>query len=312
MHAAAGTAAAAPHSTQALGLSPNALQLWLGIAGIGCCVAMAMPQVHIVAYCVDLGYGAARGAEMLSIMTCRRHRQPDRLGLDRRPDRRHQDPAAGLDPRRRSRCCSISCSTGWSSLFLVSTLFGLVQGGIIPSYGVIVREYFPPSEAGMRMGIAISATIVGMALGGWMGGALFDLTGSYHAAFINGIAWNVLNGAMIWWLLARQTTAERLCIARRESIRPTPGGGSPPAWPLSTLGGIGMWALAVAMPAVQADLGVSRADISFAYSHEHDGLLRRRRAGRPAGRPARHRLRLDRERARALRGLRARAARPPR
>jgi MFS family permease len=90
------------------------------------------------------------------------------------------------------------------SLYLVSALFGLFQGGIIPSYGVIVREYFPPKEAGARMGIAISATIVGMALGGWMGGKMFDLTGSYHAAFINGIVWNALNGAVVWWLLIRQ------------------------------------------------------------------------------------------------------------
>jgi MFS family permease len=90
------------------------------------------------------------------------------------------------------------------SLYLVSALFGLFQGGIVPSYGIIVREYFPPKEAGARMGIAISATIVGMALGGWMGGELFDVTGSYHAAFINGIAWNALNGAVMWWLLSRQ------------------------------------------------------------------------------------------------------------
>ena len=79
-----------------------------------------------------------------------------------------------------------------------------MQGGIIPSYGVIVREYYPPKEAGMRMGIAVSSTIVGMALGGWMGGVLFDLTGSYRAAFLNGIAWNVLNAAIAWWLLSRQ------------------------------------------------------------------------------------------------------------
>ena len=95
-------------------------------------------------------------------------------------------------------------SDGLVSLFVVSALFGLFQGGIIPSYGVIVREYFPPREAGARMGIAISATIFGMALGGWMGGALFDMTGSYRAAFINGVAWNVLNGAIVWWLLTRQ------------------------------------------------------------------------------------------------------------
>jgi MFS family permease len=95
-------------------------------------------------------------------------------------------------------------SDGLVGLYVVSALFGLFQGGIIPSYGVIVREYFSPKEAGARMGIAISLTIIGMAGGGWMGGKLFDLTGSYQAAFINGIGWNVLNGAIVWWLLTRQ------------------------------------------------------------------------------------------------------------
>ena len=93
---------------------------------------------------------------------------------------------------------------GLVSLYLISALFGLFQGGIVPSYGIIVREYFPPKEAGARMGIAVSATIVGMALGGWMGGELFDITGSYRAAFINGLVWNALNGAVVWFLLIRQ------------------------------------------------------------------------------------------------------------
>jgi MFS family permease len=95
-------------------------------------------------------------------------------------------------------------SDGLVGLYVVSALFGLFQGGIIPSYGVIVREYFAPKEAGARMGLAISITIIGMAGGGWMGGKLFDLTGSYQAAFINGILWNLLNGAIVWWLLTRQ------------------------------------------------------------------------------------------------------------
>ena len=81
---------------------------------------------------------------------------------------------------------------------------GLFQGGLVPSYAIIVREYFSPQEAGVRVGIAMSATIVGMALGGWMGGVLFDMTGSYRAAFLNGIAWNVVNALIGWWLLARQ------------------------------------------------------------------------------------------------------------
>ena len=204
VHAAAGATAHAPHSAQALGLSPTALQIWLGIAGIGCCVAMAMPQVHIVAYCVDLGYGPARGAEMLAILSAGGI-------ISRIASGWIADRVGGIrtlllgSTLQAIALLFYLVFDGLASLFLVSTLFGLVQGGIIPSYGMIVREYFPPREAGMRIGIAISATIVGMALGGWMGGALFDATGSYRAAFINAFAWNVLNGAMIWWLLARQT-----------------------------------------------------------------------------------------------------------
>jgi MFS family permease len=200
---AGGAAAVAPHSAQALGLTPNGLQLWLGIAGIGCCVAMAMPQVHIVAYCVDLGYGMARGAEMLSIMTvCG---IASRLGSGWIADR-----VGGLktlllgSTAQAVALLGYLVSDGLVGLYIVSALFGLFQGGIIPSYGVIVREYFPPREAGARMGLAISITIIGMAGGGWMGGKLFDLTGSYQAAFINGIVFNLLNGCIVWWLLSRQ------------------------------------------------------------------------------------------------------------
>jgi MFS family permease len=207
-----GAAAVAPHSSRALGLSPNGLQLWLGIAGIGCCVAMAMPQVHIVAYCVDLGYGTARGAEMLSIMTvCG---IASRLGSGWIADR-----VGGLktlllgSTAQAVALLGYLVSDGLVGLYIVSALFGLFQGGIIPSYGVIVREYFPSKEAGARMGIAISMTIIGMAGGAWMGGKLFDVTGSYHAAFLNGIAWNLLNGAIVWWLLSRQNRRLPIAIA---------------------------------------------------------------------------------------------------
>ena len=203
-HGATGTAAVAAHSPASLGLSPGALQVWLGAAGVGCCIAMAMPQVHIVAYCVDLGYGVARGAEMLSVMTAG--------GIVSRV-------ASGWIADRIGGIKTVLLGSilqalsllfylvfdGLLSLYLVSALFGLVQGGIIPSYGVVVREYFKPSEAGIRMGVTISMTIAGMALGGWMGGALFDLTGSYRAAFVNAVAWNALNGAMIWGLLIRRS-----------------------------------------------------------------------------------------------------------
>ena len=189
----------------ALGVSPNALMALLFIAGIACCVAMSMPQVHIVAYCGDLGYGPARGAEMLSAMLG--------AGLISRI-------LSGFIADRIGGVATLLLSSvlqgfalvlyvffdGLFSLYVISALFGLFQGGIVPSYAIIVREYFPPREAATRVGFTISITVVGMALGGWMGGVLFDMTGSYRAAFINGIAWNALNAAIAMWLLMRQNS----------------------------------------------------------------------------------------------------------
>ena len=204
-HTASGesTASVAPYSPRSLGLSPNALQAVLVVAGIGCCVAMSMPQVHIVAYCADLGYGTARGATMLSLM----------LGfgiVSRIASGWIADKVGGVKTLLLGstlQCIALvvyMIDDSLNSLYLASALFGLFQGGIVPSYAIIVREYFPPKEAGFRVSLAISSTLIGMALGGWMGGVLFDMTGSYRAAFINGIAWNLLNGAVAWWLLMRQ------------------------------------------------------------------------------------------------------------
>jgi MFS family permease len=202
--AAAAAAGVATHSARSLGLSPNALQAVLIVAGIGCCVAMSMPQVHIVAYCADLGYGVAQGANMLSLM----------LGfgvVSRIVSGWIADRVGGIKTLLLGstlQCVALVfylIDDSLNSLYLASAMFGLFQGGIVPSYALIVREYFPPKEAGFRVGLAISSTLVGMALGGWMGGVLFDMTGSYRAAFINGIAWNLLNGAVAWWLLLRQT-----------------------------------------------------------------------------------------------------------
>jgi sugar phosphate permease len=92
---------------------------------------------------------------------------------------------------------------GLFSLYVISALFGLFQGGIVPSYAIIVREYFSPKEAGTRVGLVLMATLLGMALGGWMSGVIFDLTGSYQAAFVNGIAWNLINVSIMVWLLMR-------------------------------------------------------------------------------------------------------------
>jgi MFS family permease len=90
---------------------------------------------------------------------------------------------------------------GLASLYVVSALFGLSQGGIVPSYALIVRDHFPAREAGARVGLVLMATVLGMAAGGWMAGAIYDLTGSYQAAFLNGIAWNLVNMSIAFWLL---------------------------------------------------------------------------------------------------------------
>ena len=183
-------------------MSPATLQALLMVAGVACCVAMAMPQVHIVAYSGDLGHGAARGAEMLSMMLG--FGIVSRLASGWLSDR--IGPLITLLLGSGLQALSLLLYlpfNGLASLFVVSALFGLSQGGIVPSYTLIVREYFPPAEAGTRIGLVLSATIAGMALGGWMSGAIFDHAHSYQAAFLNGFLWNLLNMGIALWLLRR-------------------------------------------------------------------------------------------------------------
>jgi MFS family permease len=183
-------------------LPVNAAHALLCVAGVACCVAMAMPQVHIVAYCTDLGFGAARGSEMLSLMLA--------CGIvSRLISGAICDRIGGL---RTLVLGSVLQGValllflpfdGMVSLYVISALFGLFQGGIVPSYAIIVREYFPAKRVGVLVGAAIMATMIGMALGGWMSGKVFDLTGSYHAAFVNGVLWNALNLCIALYLLWR-------------------------------------------------------------------------------------------------------------
>jgi predicted MFS family arabinose efflux permease len=201
-HAARAAGAVSSGSRGTLGLSSNTLMVLLILAGVACCVAMSMPQVHIVAYCGDLGYGPARGAEMLSAMLG--------FGLISRV-------ACGFIADRIGGLATLLISSvlqgvalflyllfdGLASLYVISALFGLFQGGIVPMYAIIVREYFSPGEAGTRLGVVLMATLFGMALGGWMSGVIFDFTGSYMAAFLNGLAWNLVNVSIVAWLLMR-------------------------------------------------------------------------------------------------------------
>jgi MFS family permease len=212
-HGTAASNAAARPRIGTLGLSPGTLQLLLAFAGLCCCVAMSMPQVHIVAYCGDLGYGVARGAQMLSLM----------LGfgiISRIASGFIADRLGGMatlaigSAAQGTALVLYLLSDGLTSLYVISALFGLFQGGLVPSYAIIIRECFPAKEAGERVGIVMMATLFGMALGGWMSGAIFDLTGSYHAAFANGLLWNLMNlGVALWLLLRRGRFARASALA---------------------------------------------------------------------------------------------------
>jgi MFS family permease len=183
------------------------LQGLLVLAGLACCVAMSMPQVHTIAYCADLGYGPARGAEMLSLM----------LGLgvvSRLGSGLIADKIGGIGTLilgSALQCLALLLYLpfdGLVSLYVISGLFGLSQGGIVPSYALIIRQYFPAKEAGGRIGLVLMSTVLGMALGGWLSGEIYDLTGSYQAAFLNGIAWNLLNMSIAFWLLMSRRRAK--------------------------------------------------------------------------------------------------------
>ncbi len=201
------------------GISPRLLMVLLILAGFSCCVAMSMPQVHIVAYCGDLGYGVARGAEMLSLMLF--------LGIVSRI-------GSGIVADRIGGSATLMIGSfmqgvalllylwfdGLTSLYVVSGIFGLFQGGIVPMYAVICRELLPPREAGARIGLVVAATIFGMAFGGYFSGVIFDLTSSYRMAFLNGVLWNAINFAIVSWLFWRRRTGapQGRLIERPQSV----------------------------------------------------------------------------------------------
>ncbi|MFC0284819.1 MFS transporter [Camelimonas abortus] len=209
---AAGAVQAFADPVRALRISPARLQTLLALAGVACCVAMAMPQAHIVSYCGDLGYGAARGAEMLSLMlACG---IISRIGCGFIADRIGGLGALFLSSVAQGVALALYLMfDSLPSLYVISALFGLFQGGLVPSYAIIVREYFPAGEAGGRVGVLVFATVIGMALGGWMSGLIFDVTGSYQAAFLNGLMFNLMNGGVVLFLLLRQRGLHRPAMA---------------------------------------------------------------------------------------------------
>jgi MFS family permease len=192
----------APPPRVDLNLSVNTLTVLLSLASISCCVAMSMPQVHIVSYCGDLGYGVARGAEMLSLMMA--FGIVSRIGSGFIADRFGGMVTLMIGSVAQATALFFYLFfTSLPSLYVISAMFGLFQGGIVPSYAIIVRETMPANEAATRVGIVIFASVVGMSFGGWISGVIFDYTGSYAAAFANGFAWNLLNIGIVLMLLLR-------------------------------------------------------------------------------------------------------------
>ena len=196
-----------------LGFSPLGLQGLLCLAGVGCCVAMAMPQVHIIPFVTDRGFPAASGAQMLAVM----------LGfgvISRLASGWMSDRIGGINTLIVGSLLQGIVLTAFlfadslTALFITSAAFGLAQGGIVPSYAMIIRSFLPADEAGWRIATALLFTLCGMALGGWLAGILYDLTGSYTVSFMNAIGFNVLNLAIAAFLLYRDRGTHGVQVRR--------------------------------------------------------------------------------------------------
>ena len=182
-----------------LSISNKQVQVLLMFAGVFCCVAMSMPQVHIVPLCIDNGYGLAVGTEILSFMLFAAVASrvifgflSDKIG-----------PIQTLLLGSSLQAISLTMFLPFNSqlsLYIVAIFFGLSQGGIVPIYAVIISKFLPSNEVAERVGLLIFATIVGMSLGGWLSGEIYDFTKSYKLAFINGIFWNLINLCIMVYL----------------------------------------------------------------------------------------------------------------
>ena len=202
----AGTTAgrATARHRQVLGLPPNAVQAILCVAGACCCVPMSIPQGHLVAFCGDIGLGAATGAMMLSVL----------LGcafFSRQFWGAFADRHGGLKTvLAGSACQAVSIGAflltqNEAGLFLIAAAYGFGFSGIIPAYVIAIRDLFPSSEASWRVPLVLFTAMSGMAFGSWFAGALYDHFGYYAPAFGSGVLFNVLNLALIGFLVARQS-----------------------------------------------------------------------------------------------------------
>ena len=192
-----------------LGLPANLVQTLICVAAFLCCVPMAMPAGHLVAFCSDLGIPAAHGAAMLSVL----------LGcafVSRMFWGWAADRIGGLGAVLAGSACQAAAIAAFAmtrdeaGLFAVSAAYGLGFSGIIPAYIVAIRDIFPSVEASWRIPILLFTGMSGMAFGGWFAGALYDHFGFYAPAFAAGALFNVANLAVIGFLVTRQAREPRL------------------------------------------------------------------------------------------------------
>lgn len=184
------------------GVSPRVAQGTLCLAIVGCCTAMSVPLGHIVAHASDLGYSAARGAELLAVVLAVSF--VSRLGLGILSDRSGGLRALAIGSSLQTMALGLFAGlTSLPALYATAVLFGLGFGGIIPAYAVIVRELFPAREAGWRIALVYLFGAIGMAQGGWLAGVIFDVVGAYQPAFLLGLSFNILNLAIVAGLIRR-------------------------------------------------------------------------------------------------------------
>jgi nitrate/nitrite transporter NarK len=200
-----------------LGLPPNVVFGLLVIANFLCCVPMAMPTAHLIAFCGDVGLTAAKGAAMLSLLlTC--------AVISRQLWGVLSDRIGGLRTIMWSSLAqmvavaSFSMTQSEAGLFMVATAFGLGYSGLIPAYVLTIRQLFPASEMSWRVPSTLLFGGSGMATGGWLAGYIYDQAGFYAPAFATGIAFNLANFVIIAFLVWRsrkpnQTPAQRVAVA---------------------------------------------------------------------------------------------------
>jgi len=188
---------------EVLGMRPNTVLAILCIASFACCVPMAIPQGHLVAFCSDIGIPAARGAAMLSVL------QAGAL-VSRMLWGWLTDRIGGLKTVLAASACQAVAVAAFlatedeAGLFAISAAYGLGFSGIIPAYIVAIRELYPSREASWRVPSLLFVGMGGMAFGGWFAGALYDHFGFYAPAFASGVLFNLLNLALVGFLVLRQ------------------------------------------------------------------------------------------------------------